>query len=153
MSEHEVELTNEEREQLAIALGCEFHDADYGECAACASHAEQVWDDAIEKILAARLPRVGTLSDETCRRCGGENITWFAPSPLWNFVMRGNDINGEPLHGDLVCLRCFVVLAEEAGIKGRWRLTADPEPDGLVYETPSGRIWDPERWQWVEEER
>jgi hypothetical protein len=95
---------------------------------------------------------MGTLGEaELCNRCGGENVIWATPSPLWNLVMRGNDINGDPKWGDLVCIRCFVVLAEEAGVRpSRWRLTADPEPEGLIYETPSGRVWDRDRWLWVD---
>ena len=45
-------LTPEEREVLAGALGCEFHPAGYGECAACSAHAEQVWDDGLGHIIA-----------------------------------------------------------------------------------------------------
>lgn len=95
-------------------------------------------------------PNVGTLDDEICHRCGGENVRWSAPSPLWNKVMRGNDINGEPRYGDLVCIRCFIVLAFEAGIDGTWRVGLDPEPEGMIYETPSGRVWDQVRGLWVE---
>lgn len=97
--------------------------------------------------------KLGTLSNaERCHRCKGENVTWCAPSPLWNRVMRGNDINGEPIHGDLVCVRCFIVLATEAGITGQWRISVSPEPDGLIYETPSGRIWDADSWLWTDSE-
>lgn len=65
--------------------------------------------------------------------------------------MRGNDINGDMKWGDLVCIRCFIVLAEQAGVRpNRWRLAADPEPEGLLHETPSGRVWDAERWLWVD---
>jgi hypothetical protein len=63
---------------------------------------------------------------ETCHRCGGSNVTWFAPSPLWNLVMRGNDINGDALHDDLVCVPCFVLLAAEAGVEGVWRVSGAP---------------------------
>lgn len=95
--------------------------------------------------------RVGLHGDaETCYRCGGENVRWCAPSPLWNRVMRGNDISGEPQFHDLVCVRCFIVLAFEAGVDGTWRLSVTPEPDGLIYETPSGRIWDADSWLWVD---
>lgn len=88
---------------------------------------------------------------ENCNRCGGPNVVWAAPSPLWNFVMRGNDINGVPLYSDLVCMTCFVILAVEAGINTTgWRLTVTPEPEDLVYETPSGRIWDENSFLWVE---
>lgn len=63
--------------------------------------------------------------------------------------MRGNDINGDPQFGDLVCIRCFIVLAEEAGVDPTvWRLTADPEPEGLVKVTPSGRVWDERTYRW-----
>lgn len=88
--------------------------------------------------------------DERCNRCGGENIIWAAPSPLWNLVMRGNDINSESKYRDLVCMRCFAVLAHEAGLSGQWRLSLNPEPDGLVKVTPSGRTWDADRWLWVD---
>lgn len=88
--------------------------------------------------------------DEACRRCGGPNVVWSAPSPLWNLVMRGNDINAETQYADLVCIACFVEMSEEAGVMPkRWRVYADPEPAGLIYETPSGRVWDAERWLWM----
>lgn len=63
--------------------------------------------------------------------------------------MRGNDIDGTPIFGDMVCVSCFITLAGEAGLKGSWRLTLDPEPDGLIYQTPSGRVWDQEQFLWV----
>lgn len=91
------------------------------------------------------------LDHERCRRCGGPNVIWSAASPLWNYVMRGNDILGEAKFSDLVCMPCFVTLAVEAGLPMHgWRLTLTPEPEGLIYETPSGRVWDPERFLWVE---
>jgi hypothetical protein len=93
---------------------------------------------------------VAIAEHESCHRCGGSNITWFAPSPLWNLVMRGNDINGDALHDDLVCVPCFVFLAAEAGVEGVWRVSVDPEPDGLVKVTPSGRVWDEYANRWVE---
>lgn len=62
-------------------------------------------------------------------------------------------INGPIKFADLVCVGCFMELAAEMGVEGKWRLTIDPEPDGLVYETPSGRIWNPEKWLWEEPER
>jgi hypothetical protein len=88
---------------------------------------------------------------ERCRRCGGPNVIWSAASPLWNFVMRGNDINGEPRYHDLVCMACFVRCAVEAGLPEQgWRLTLVPEPEGMIHQTPSGRTWDPERFLWVD---
>lgn len=91
----------------------------------------------------------GDVPTEACRRCGGPNVAWSAASPLWNYVMRGNDINGTPLFDDLVCMPCFVRLAVDAGLPTHgWRLTLHPEPDGLIYETPSGRVWDEGSFLW-----
>lgn len=88
---------------------------------------------------------------EHCNRCGKSNVIWCAPSPLWNLVMRGNRINGVPRFGDLVCISCFVALAEEMGVaNGQWRLHLSPEPEGLVFNTPSGRWWDRHSWLWRE---
>ena len=90
--------------------------------------------------------------NETCQRCrkANEAATWFVPSPLWNRVMRGNDINAEARFGDLVCMRCFIRCAVEAEVVGTWRLTVDPLPDDLIYKTPSGRTWDDEAGLWIE---
>lgn len=85
---------------------------------------------------------------EQCRRCDGPNVIWSAPSPLWNLVMRENDINGRIQFRDLVCMKCFIELAAERGITRQWRLTVAPEPDGLIYETPSGRVWNDRTWLW-----
>ena len=86
---------------------------------------------------------------ETCNRCGGENPPWSAPSPLWNAVMRGGSINGDPEWNDLVCATCFMILAEEKGIASLFRLTAEIVNVELETVTPSGRIWDEERGLWV----
>lgn len=92
-------------------------------------------------------------NSEDCRRCGGKNVVWSAASPLWNFVMRENDINGPIKYADLVCIPCFITLAIEKGLPVvGWRLTLVPEPEGLIYETPSGRVWDPEKFLWVKKE-
>jgi hypothetical protein len=66
-------------------------------------------------------------------------------------VMRGNDIDNldGALFNDLVCIRCFIVLAQQAGVEGKWRVWVDPEPEGLVKVTPSGRNWDAEQNLWV----
>lgn len=86
---------------------------------------------------------------ELCKRCHALNVVWAASSPLWNYVMRGNNIDGEALYDDMVCIPCFIYIAEVRGLTGQWRLTLDPEPEGLIYETPSGRVWDPEQFLWV----
>ena len=51
-------------------------------------------------------------SERICGRCGGPNVVWWAPSPLWNAVMRGGDIGGTEDFSGVVCPTCFAVLAE-----------------------------------------
>lgn len=73
---------------------------------------------------------------------------WTAPSPLWNQVMRGGDINGVELHGGVVCPSCFAALAEEAGVAQSWRFTAEVIHAELQTVTPSGRVWNDATWLW-----
>lgn len=86
--------------------------------------------------------------EDFCGRCGGLNVPWVAPSPLWNEVMRGGDINGPGRYGDIICPTCFVVLAEAAGIASSWRIAAMEIHVPLKYETPSGRTWNHQTWLW-----
>lgn len=73
---------------------------------------------------------------------------WFAPSPLWNEIMRGGSINGTEEFSGIVCPTCFAVLAEEAGIAFHWRLDALDIRVGLELVTPSGRRWNPVAGIW-----
>lgn len=88
--------------------------------------------------------------EATCGRCGGPNVGWHAPSPLWNQVMRGGDINGTDLFGGIVCPTCFAVLAEQAGIASMWTLRAERVHVELQTVTPSGRVWDEATQLWQE---
>lgn len=80
-------------------------------------------------------PRLGD-ERELCGRCGRHYAVWFAPSPLWNRVMRGEgyERRGEPF--PFICPTCFALFAEEKGVYGTaWvldveALTAqDPPPE------------------------
>lgn len=72
---------------------------------------------------------------------------WTAPSPLWNQVMRGGDINGAPEpYGGIVCPSCFATLAEDAGIASLWRFTAERVHVELQTVTPTGRVWNADTW-------
>lgn len=84
---------------------------------------------------------------EECRRCGRANPPWAAASPLWNFVMRGGSINGVEEGGGIICAGCFIELAAAKGIAG-FRLSATEHPP-LETTTPSGRVWDEDRFMWV----
>lgn len=84
-----------------------------------------------------------------CGRCGNPNVQWVAPSPLWNAVMRGGDIDGAEQYDGIVCPTCFALLAEAAGVASGWRLIAQDIRVVLQTRTPSGRVWDEESWLWV----
>ena len=100
------------------------------------------------------LPVVAGESDEVyCHRCGGPNIVWSAPSPLWNAVMRGGSINGDEIHDGIVCPVCFAQIAEADGIASIWRFYAERVPVRLETITPSGRVWDETTWMWREPEQ
>lgn len=87
---------------------------------------------------------------EACRRCGSHNPPWSAASPLWNAVMRGGSIAGKDDRGGIVCATCFMVLAEERGIANLFRVTAEVVNVELETVTPDGRVWDEQRFLWVE---
>jgi len=91
-----------------------------------------------------------TSPEDYCWRCGGPNVPWSAPSPLWNEVMRGGDINAGDLHGGIICPTCFAVLVQAAGVAELWKLYADRVLVPLATVTPSGRTWNAETWRWDE---
>ena len=96
-----------------------------------------------------REPTESMVKPETCQRCGHDNPSWSAPSPLWNTVMRGGCINGAALFGDMVCASCFMALAIEVGVASGFRVTADVINVPLQTVTPSGRVWDAAANLWV----
>lgn len=95
--------------------------------------------------------RSDTHPERHCGRCGGPNIVWCAPSPLWNAVMRGGTINGIEEYS-IVCPTCFAVLAEERGIAQTWVLRAQDVLVELETVTPSGRVWDDDKLLWMDQE-
>jgi hypothetical protein len=86
--------------------------------------------------------------EDFCHRCHGPNISWHAPSPLWNKVMRGGSIDGPEKFSGIVCPLCFAVLAQEQGVARGWRLTARQVLVELETATPSGRVWNEARDMW-----
>jgi hypothetical protein len=88
---------------------------------------------------AARTPgepglRTALRGDGPCRDCGTlDNIVWFTDSVFWNAVVRV-----EPRLTDgaeILCIPCFVTMADERGFICRWRLT--PE---WKWQTKKGRL-------------
>jgi hypothetical protein len=102
-------------------------------------------------VTSTPVPASAAHPEDTCGRCGGPNVSWVAPSPLWNAVMRAGDINGPDLYGGIVCPTCFARLAERQGVAFGWRLYATGVLTELATVTPSGRRWDEASWLWVEE--
>jgi uncharacterized protein YfdQ (DUF2303 family) len=90
---------------------------------------------------------------EDCKRCGRGNAVWSAASPLWNAVIRGGSIDGDSQYDDMVCATCFMQLAEEQGIATKFRVTAEEASVELETTTPSGRVWDEQRFLWVDGEK
>lgn len=117
------------------------------------------WEQAAEMVrrageaIEARRTALAEREDQahpedTCHRCGGPNVTWFAPSPLWNEAMRGGDISAADQFDGIVCPTCFAVLAEAAGIAEFWRFSAERVHRPLKTVTPSGRTWNETTWMW-----
>jgi hypothetical protein len=88
--------------------------------------------------------------EDYCHRCGGPNIIWYAPSPLWNEVMRGGDISGRSKWSEIICPTCFCILTQEAGIGSAFRIYATRLEVKLPTTTPDGRVWNSETWLWEE---
>lgn len=88
--------------------------------------------------------------EDICHRCGGPNVLWTTPSPLWNEVMRAGDINSAEIYDGIVCPTCFIQLAEERGVGSWWRVHAEQIHKPLETSTSSGRVWDSETWMWRE---
>lgn len=105
------------------------------------------WMPAYQEWLTQLTVWTGRHPEDTCHKCGQPFINWSAPSPLWNEVMRGGDINNSPEpYSGIVCPSCFMQLAEDAGVGTGWRLYAATVFRILQTVTPSGRVWNPETW-------
>lgn len=91
--------------------------------------------------LAARMSQPEPTAEhpeDYCHRCGGPNLPWWTPSPIWNAVMGYPD----QAHDGIVCPQCFAELAEAKGAKGPWRLSPRVRPDAASYTHVDGRTWD-----------
>jgi hypothetical protein len=60
-----------------------------------------------------------------CDRCERRHgVVWFAPSDIWNAVMREG---GNPDEFGYCCPTCFMQLADERGVGvGMWAVAPDP---------------------------
>ncbi|HCT81183.1 MAG TPA: hypothetical protein DGT23_32360, partial [Micromonosporaceae bacterium] len=112
-----------------------------------AAQAQQIVD-ALNAHVAPTNSQTWEHPEGHCHRCGGPNLPWSAPSPLWNEVMRGGDINGGESYDGIICPVCFAILAEDVGIADLWRLDAKQVHRTLQTVTPSGRVWNDQTWMW-----
>jgi hypothetical protein len=63
-----------------------------------------------------------------CDRCKRRHgVVWFAPSDVWNAVMREGD-RGKPDEFSFCCPICFIQLADERGIKSTGWCVSPEEP-------------------------
>lgn len=115
-----------------------------------ADEVQALVDEATFRPRALGAVQTATHPEDKCRRCGRPNVVWWVDSPLWNFVMRGDDINAAERYGGIVCPTCFAVLAEQCGAATMWRLQPASVAVELTYVTPSGRVWDPDAGLWVD---
>ena len=127
--------------------GCRLETRPKSEEGSAATASRMMTSSGFESYSTDTFPIMS--SESICQRCGRFNPVWTAPSPLWNFVMRGGSINGIERYC-VVCPSCFVLLAEERGVLATgWRLTASNlEMLPLETVTPSGRVWNPVTWLW-----
>jgi hypothetical protein len=61
--------------------------------------------------------------DGPCSRCGTlDNIGWFTDNVFWNAVTGENVVHEEAV-GGILCIPCFVTLADAVGLRPTgWRL-------------------------------
>lgn len=88
--------------------------------------------------------RALTRDEMTCDRCGNRHdVVWFAPSDIWNAVMRDGD-RGNPDEYSFCCPICFMQLADERGIKNTgWLVIPDQgavNRAGAVPDTENTRL-------------
>lgn len=59
-----------------------------------------------------------------CDDCHNFYVSWFAPSPIWNIVVGGEDQLGDP--GGMLCMTCFTLRAYGAGYRPvTWQLSPE----------------------------
>ena len=100
-----------------------------GDCPMCGSncaggaHRKALAEDGIEtseqyQAMKNESAQPSPDSDGPCWKCGHPCECWFTDSRLWNKVNGGET--------GLLCLRCFIEIAETMGLKScAWRLVPD----------------------------
>lgn len=69
--------------------------------------------------------------EDFCEQCQRPNVVWFAPSPLWNKVVRERKLP------EILCPVCFIQVAEDAGVRlGAWRVAPEDYADDIPSPLP-----------------
>lgn len=63
--------------------------------------------------------------EDFCHRCGNPNVSWYIDSAVWNPVMRNGQSDGFGRWQEIVCIPCFVEVAEERLGGCAWRIGRD----------------------------
>lgn len=83
--------------------------------------AEEALSTPSRDVTAARTSAIpadvpAEFAEMWCERCGRRHgVVWFAPSEVWNAVMREGD-RGKPDEFGFCCPICFMQLADERGV-------------------------------------
>lgn len=64
--------------------------------------------------------------EDFCHRCGCPNVSWYIDSAVWNKVMRGGAVDGWGAWQEIICIPCFMELAEAHYGACTWRITREP---------------------------
>lgn len=60
-----------------------------------------------------------------CHRCGNQNVSWFTAPETWNPVMRPYGDGTRWRWSEIICIPCFIEMAERLHGPRAWRLSRD----------------------------
>ena len=63
--------------------------------------------------------------EDFCHRCGHKNVSWYIDGSTWADVMRSGDPLSWGRWQEIICIPCFIELAEERAGGCAWRITRD----------------------------
>lgn len=64
--------------------------------------------------------------EDYCHRCFETNVSWYVDTPEWTDVMRGGDPDGWGRWQEIICIPCFIALADAHYGNGQaWTMARD----------------------------
>ena len=67
--------------------------------------------------------------EAVCHDCKGPNVVWFAPSDIWNRVVRTPDTG---MADPMLCPRCFILRAYTKGIDCAWQIAPERPAENIL---------------------